>query len=152
MSTNPVVNELLSLYAKLTAEANEMKTRHERELSELSRKLQAVELTVRLYSDGKEVPIIGRGKVSAEDIKNARTIKDALIRIAELNGGTLRITEAKQLILAAQKWKGKPKNVGPALYHMASEDDRFERIEPGIFRLNRNGLSPSAQPPLILVR
>ena len=63
------------------------------------------------------------------------TQMEALIRIAEKNGGLLRASEARRIFIAAGIAKGNTKNVGPHVYHMLSDAKQFQRVNPGRYRL-----------------
>lgn len=60
---------------------------------------------------------------------------DALIRIALENGGILRVTEAKRILIEAGKVRGQHKNVAGHIYHLVHASEKFEKVEPGVFRL-----------------
>lgn len=60
---------------------------------------------------------------------------EALSRIAEEQDGVVRVPEAKQILLDSGLAKGKVKNVSGHIYHTLARSGRFQRIEPGVFRL-----------------
>lgn len=63
------------------------------------------------------------------------TQPEALIRIAEENGGLVRVMDAKKIFLEAGLSKGKLKNVNSHIHHILARSDRFERVGAGVFRL-----------------
>lgn len=67
------------------------------------------------------------------------TQPEALIRIAEGNDGVLRVVDAKRIFLEAKLAKGQIRNVNGHIHHILTRSDRFERIEPGVFRLLPKG-------------
>jgi hypothetical protein len=60
---------------------------------------------------------------------------EALTRIAGENDGVVRVTDAKQILLDSGLTKGKLRNVSSHIYHLLSRSEKFERVEPGVFRL-----------------
>ena len=147
-TTNPVVNELLGLLAKLQADYGEAQERLEKELGVVREKIKAVETTLELYSRDRDIPGPRPTTVGPEDIKGL-SHNEALERIAELSGGLLRIQEAKRLFIAAKITVGNPKYVGPHLYTLVKDNEKFEWDSPGVFRL-KSKLSVR-QPELIAV-
>ena len=59
----------------------------------------------------------------------------AAIRVAELNGGTIRPSDAKPIFLAAGLIKGNPKYANQRITSVLIECDRLERVAPGAYRL-----------------
>jgi hypothetical protein len=59
----------------------------------------------------------------------------ALVRIAQLNNGEVRPSEAAGVLVAAGYGKGKPRNLSSGLYALLARSEIFERIGPGTFRL-----------------
>lgn len=60
---------------------------------------------------------------------------EALIRIAERNGGLLRVRDARDILIHTGKTQGKPRNVPSHIYHVVKASGRFVKHEPGVFRL-----------------
>jgi hypothetical protein len=60
---------------------------------------------------------------------------EALIRIAIENGGILRVSDAKRILIDAGKVRGQHKNVPGHIYHLVHASEKFEKVAPGVFRL-----------------
>ncbi len=68
-----------------------------------------------------------------------KTAKEALIAIAKANEGTIRIVDAKQLLIGAGVIK-KPKYAWGAIYTTLTRNHEFEKVpnERGTFRIVEN--------------
>lgn len=71
-----------------------------------------------------------------------KTHPEALIQIAQAEGGILRTAPAKATLIEAGLVKGNPKNVLGHIFQLLKDSDRFaklgyrfEKIEPGVYRL-----------------
>ena len=143
-TTNPVVNELLNLAAKLRAKRPQL----EKRLAELDAKLKAVETTLQLYADEKKLGSVQRQKISPDDLRGLTQL-GALKKIAEMNGGLVNASEAKRFFLTAGLSKSKGKNLAPHIYNILKNSPDFEWESPGTFRLVNGG---HHQPALLRVR
>ena len=143
-STNPVVNELLNLAAKLRAKRPQL----EKRLSELDARIKAIETTVQLYAEEKKLGSVQRQRISADDLKD-KTQLEALKRIAELNGGLVNASEAKRLFMTAGLSKSKGRNLAPHIYSILKNSPDFEWESPGTFRLTNGS---HHQPALLRVQ
>lgn len=63
------------------------------------------------------------------------TQMEALIAIAEHNGGQVKATEARDILVRAGLAKGQLKNVATTVHHLLGSSDEFEKLRPGIYRL-----------------
>lgn len=144
MTTNPVVNELLNLVAQLRVERNQLVSK----LEEHDTKIRAVETTIQLYAEVRDVGEVKLGRATADDIRGMPQLQ-ALIKIAQLNGGLVNASEAKRLFIQASLTKGNPKHAGPHIYNLLKNSDRFQWESPGTFRLITN--YNEKQPPLVVV-
>jgi len=106
--TNAVVNELLSLLAMKRKERQELNQR----LAEYDVDIQALERTVRIYSNGKAPVGSEPVKVTADFLRGMNQLT-ALKTIARNNNGLVRPTDAKKLLIEAKLITGDPKNAGP---------------------------------------
>lgn len=86
------------------------------------------------------LPLSPRGNDWARKLKGLTQI-EALIQIANQNDGVLRVVEAKNVFVESGLVKGKVKNVSGHIYHTLGRSDRFERVEPGVFRLRDTTLT-----------
>ena len=114
------------------------------ELADVSRKLESVSTTLALL-DGVPMPIAHRVSiadtvavptVSSIDVSSLRGMRqvDALVKIAQHNGGQFQTTVAKKLLLQAGLIKN-PKNANNILFSVIQRSGKFERVEPGVYRL-----------------
>lgn len=119
---NKVVNEISELIAKLQAKR-----------TELDEKIRAAELTLETYLEDKELSRI----LSSIDPRELEGLKqyEALKKIATLNGGVVRVAEAKRLLLAAGLSKARPQNLVSHIHNLLKESDEFEWESRGTFRL-----------------
>jgi hypothetical protein len=62
---------------------------------------------------------------------------EALTKIAEHGGGQFHTTAAKKLLLQAGLIKN-PKNANNILFSVIQRSGKFERVEPGLYRLIGN--------------
>jgi len=139
MRTNDATyTELIALRDRLDAKHSELHA----ELQDVSRKLESVSTTLALL-DGSSMPISHRLAVASGnsaappiDVASLRGMKqlEALTRIAQHNGGQLRTTTAKKLLVQAGLISN-PKNANNILFAVIQRSGKFERVEPGVYRL-----------------
>lgn len=60
---------------------------------------------------------------------------EALIKIAKENDGVVRVADAKRILVDANLTTAKARNVSSHIYHTLARSERFERTDPGVFRL-----------------
>ena len=72
----------------------------------------------------------------AIDVGSLRGLKqvDALTKIAQHGGGQLQTTVAKKLLLQAGLIRN-PKNANNIMFSVIQRSGKFERVEPGVYRL-----------------
>lgn len=63
------------------------------------------------------------------------TQRQALVRIAQDNGGVIRTTDVRDIFIRVGLAKGNPRNVNGHVHHILTQSDSFERVSPGTFRL-----------------
>ncbi len=146
MSTNDkTYNDLVTLRDRLDARQSELQA----ELEDVTRKLDSVSTTLALL-EGDVMPLSHRVAVSIPasypaqspgiatpvDVASLRGMKqiEALTKIAQHSGGQLRTSIAKRLMLQAGLIKN-PKNANNILFSVIQRSGKFERVEPGIYRL-----------------
>jgi len=133
-----------NLLAKLKTKKEAAERDYKVRLAEIDREIEAVSITLRLLREpqGVTVPLTGL-KVETQlanivPITNlvGKTLRAALAIIAGHNGGILRVTEAKPLLLNAGVLK-KPKHAWGAIYTTLSRSPEFKKIpdEKGAFQL-----------------
>lgn len=113
------------------------------ELEEVTRKLESVSTTLALL-DGAPMPgghrvamrqLTSSGSESI-DISSLRGLKqvEALKLIARHFGGQFETTIAKRIMLQAGLIKTS-KNANNILFSVIQRSDKFERVQPGVYRL-----------------
>lgn len=77
------------------------------------------------------------------------TQAEALVQIAEANGGVLRSVEAKRLLVVSGLIRGNAKNSTGHIFNLLRDAERFEklgvrfeRVSPGTYQLISLGVSP----------
>jgi hypothetical protein len=114
------------------------------ELEDVTRKLESVSTALALL-DGTPPPLshraalvegsISRGTIPI-DVASLRGLKqvEALTKIAQHSGGQFQTTVAKKLLLQAGLISN-PKNANNILFSVIQRSGKFERVEPGVYRL-----------------
>ncbi len=130
-----IFNDLSEKISGIETQKNELEQR----LSELSRMLEALELTRQLYRhNGTEKPNILDVLVAELKEHKAQTgQKDqmaAIITIASSNGGRLRVKEAKKIMVEAGLIET-PRNAASVIYALISRSEKFEWVARGEYRL-----------------
>lgn len=128
--------ELVALRDRLDARQSELMA----DLDDVTRKLESVSTTLSLL-DGADVPLAHRVALSRSatptiDVASLRGLKqvEALTKIAEHYGGQFQSSVAKKLLIQAGLISN-PKNAGNILYAVTQRSGKFERVEPGVYRL-----------------
>lgn len=138
------IGDLTTLLARLRADEAALMEEYEERLATLRQRIAAVQLTLDLFVNVPQIgptDATGYRPIQAPGVNGWRsklaglTQPQALARIAEENGGRLRITEAKRILIAAGHVKGSHKNVSSHIYHLLGNSDRWRKEEPGLFRL-----------------
>lgn len=136
---------------------HEERAEHQAKIGEIDRLIQALEL-VRAWKTNQPLPAallqgpsLAQAKLpTGERPSNTHfsahhnrwptrlrglTQTEALVYIAENNNGMLRVTDARDIFVEARLARGKPRNVPGHIHHLLRNSDRFEYVEPGVFRL-----------------
>ena len=140
MKTNDATYmELLALRDRLDNRQTELHA----ELEDVTRKLESVSTTLALL-DGSSMPVAHRvalarpthSTTDSIDLASLRGMKqvEALTKIAEHSGGQIRTAFAKKVFLEAGLIKN-PKNANNILFSVIQRSGKFERVEPGVYRL-----------------
>ncbi len=149
------INELTELLSDLQRRSESLTT----ELAAVRQQLTAVQLTLQLVK-GEQPTNIGFRELSATDrnqvddngqpmlvpvVANGwkeklRGLKhlEALRRIAQGNGGLVKVTEARNIMISAGLITGKPRNATSHLYNIMDNSPLFEKHAPGTYRLVEN--------------
>jgi hypothetical protein len=144
-------NDLLALRDRLDARQSELQA----EIEDVTRKLESVSTTLALL-DGDDMPLSHRTHINTRpltatpliDIAALRGLKQvqALVKIAEHGGGVLHTVEAKKLMLQAGLISN-PKNAANILFSVMQRCGKFERVEPGVYRLIGDSPERPQRPP-----
>lgn len=129
--------ELIALRDRLDARQTELQG----ELEDVTRKLESVSTTLALLDGSTTMPLahgvaVARPVTASIDVTSLRGLKqvEALVKIAQHNGGQIRTADAKRLFLQSGLIKN-PKNANNILFSVIQRSGKFERIEPGLYRL-----------------
>jgi hypothetical protein len=116
-----------------------MQVRHLQELAEVDREIDAVSITVRLLREA------GKNPEPAQEIKtlipkdlHGKSARAACIEIAKLNSGIVRVSDARDALIAAGILS-KKKNAWGIVYTTLTRADEFEKATPGSFRFVPEG-------------
>jgi len=152
------INDLLNALNELRAEQDTLRTDYELRLAALGKRIEAVQTTLELFAEeealaphGAQVPLdLGtNGHAGEQHVRSPQPMSttawaqelqgltqiEALVRIAERNGGVLNVADARRILIATGLTKGKTKNVASHLYHMLREAKQFEKGDVGAYRL-----------------
>ena len=69
MTTNPVINELLNMAAQRRSERYAFQQKMQKQLQEHDKKIEAVEATLRLYAEYKDLGDVRPAQVAPDDFK-----------------------------------------------------------------------------------
>lgn len=133
-NSDAVLNELSNLVAQLRTERDKA----QQKLAEVDEQLRAVELTMRLCQhDGAQATLDVHDALIAELRKakaQNKTQMDALMLIASKSDGSIKVTNAQRLIVEAG-FIANPKNAASIMYTLISRSEKFEKVEPGKYKL-----------------
>jgi hypothetical protein len=147
MRTNDATyTDLMKIRDRLDRRHSELQS----ELADVTRKLESVSMTLALLDDGEtespasspetEVTLRGSfsygtatGSVDVASLRGMTQVK-ALEKIAEHSGGQFTTTAAKRFLIQADLIKN-PKNANNIIFSVIQRSGKFERVEPGVYRL-----------------
>lgn len=118
-----------------------LQTRYDAEKAKSDALAQAIEMIRAAYrADGSSAPERTSGVPWARTPWHAHRLvglsqKDALIDIAEGNGGFVRVMDACDLFLEAGLSRSSRKNLQTLVTHILLGMHEFERVAPGLYRL-----------------
>ena len=112
-----------------------LQIRHTQELTEVDRQIEAVSTTVGLLREAEhKVPVAEKGLIIPSVLKG-KSARAACVEIAKLNNGIVRVSDARDALLAVGILK-KRKNAWGVVYTTLNRSDDFEKgPDPGSFRL-----------------
>jgi len=135
----------MDLLSKLEAKKAGLQSEFQKRLSAVDKEIEAVSTTLRLLREPSHLEIsVADSLVLADSVpmsalKN-KSAREALVEIARRNGGLVRITEAKPLLLGAGILR-RTKNSWGMIYTTLVRSKEFEKhpTESGTFRLRDQG-------------
>ena len=128
--------EVLNLLSQLDSKKQAMQARHVREIEEIDKEIQAVATTARLLRQAATTPAPSLiVQVSSAGDLRGKSARVACIEIAKANNGAVKISAAKDALIAAGILKN-TKNAWGALYTTLTRSKEFEKGPvPGTFKL-----------------
>lgn len=131
-------NNMSSQLETFIADLRERATRLETELSEIRAQIRDAERLLQAIS-GTGVPDQADAppewSCTVEDIKGCSSIREALEKMAALNGGTLLVTPAAKVLMEAKLTSGTlTASVAAGVYSRLRNRDEWARIGRGEFR------------------
>jgi hypothetical protein len=137
-TSTSAVNEVLALLAELRAQEEAIMKEVEDRLVYVRNRIAATETVLEMLTgnsgqdEARSLPTTTNGW--AQKLKGLTQVQ-ALVRMAQENEGVVRVRDARRIFMATGLAKGKPKYVGPHLYHILKDAEQFERVAPGTFKL-----------------
>ncbi len=104
------------------------------QLEECDANIKALELTLRIYSGDKVMYEDGSYRSLVQAVQGKSQL-EALVIVAQHNGGRVRPSDVKRLMIEAGCIKGNPRHAVPHIHTLLSSSNRFEWVAPGTFEL-----------------
>ncbi len=127
----------LDLLKHLKSKKEALEVRHKEELAGLDKEIEAVSITLRLLHERTDAAPM-EDEVRPTVIPNTligKSAREACIEIAKINGGRIRVAEAKDALVAARILKPS-KNTWAIVYTTLQRSKEFEKTAgSGMFRL-----------------
>lgn len=132
-------SEVLFLLRQLSAKKEKIQAEFAEALAVVDKEIEAVTTTAKLLrdsSEGAHVTIVPRSGILVPGGLRGKSVRAACIEIAKVNGGLLRITDAKAALVDARVISEK-KNAWGKIYTTLTRSKEFEKDAetPGTFRL-----------------
>jgi hypothetical protein len=155
------VVDLEAFRAHLHAEAARIRSEYETRLPDIEDDLAAVERLLRrmpALAVAESVPVVPVGAATAAPAPRQPNWKrelaglsqrEAIIRIAEIGGGTFQLVDVGHIFLDAGLAKTKPKDIKGQIHRLIKESGRFEAVEAGTYRLRVQPDPASPEPPTV---
>ena len=135
MTIGPTTIDLEEWLHRLCAEDEQLT----KELEEVRAQIAEIRLALGVHGKWREAnPPEGEGihdHIKPRDISRCRTQRDALEKIAMLSGGIANATEAAKIIVNTKLSKGKQTSVVSGVHGIMTNDESWEWVAPGTFRL-----------------
>jgi len=107
-----------------------------RRIEILQAEIESLEASARMFREKHGVGEM----IEAGELKG-KTQMAALIYIARKSNGLLRVNEVKRMMVQVGLI-GTPKNAASILYTLIKRSERFDRVEPGVYRLRESNVMP----------
>jgi hypothetical protein len=152
------VADLEAVRAHLHAEAARIRSEYETRLPDIEGDLAAVDRLLSwmpALTVAEAVPMVPVDAATATPTPRQPNWKrelaglsqrEAIIRIAEIRGGTFQLVDVGHIFLDAGLAKTKPKDIKGQIHRLIKESGRFEAIEAGTYRLRVQAKPASAEP------
>ena len=103
----------------------------------LQDEMQILEQAMRMFPNDAQPALMdpAPSTINMAQLRAQRTQKEALSYIADQNKGYVKVNDAKVLLQKAGFCKGAPKYIYGHLYTLLKDDDRYEQMGDGIFRM-----------------
>jgi hypothetical protein len=138
MADSSTLDDLLALLNRLRREEEAIMDEVKDRLADVQKRIVAVETTIELLPRGSEQyktqPLASSTNGWAQKLRGLTQVQ-ALVRMAQENDGIVSVRDARRVFMATGLARGKPKNVGPHLYHVLRNAEQFQRVAPGTFKL-----------------
>ena len=127
--------QLTLVLARLRDERESLQLELNRRIAEKEAEISAVLTAIRLVKQAAGQGFHENSGPTVASSFKGMTQRKALVEIARRNGGNVRVSEAKRLLISAGLIKNPKKGWG-IVYTTLSRSSEFEKIGPGEFRLN----------------
>ena len=135
MTIGPTTIDLEEWLHRLCAEDEQLT----KELEEVRAQIAEIRLALGVHGKWREAnPPEGEwihDHIKPRDISRCQTQRDALEKIAMLSGGIANATEAAKIIVNTKLSKGKQTSVVSDVHGIMTNDESWEWVAPGTFRL-----------------
>ena len=109
-----------------------------KQLEKTDANITALEVTLNLDDGGiqSELPLTSQTPkiMPLDEIRKAKTLPEALVRIAKYTDRPVSYSEAAKLVLSAGLSHGKPRNIASHIYNLMKESAAWEKVGRGLFK------------------
>ena len=127
MNGSFTIEDLLAMIGNLRQTQGTLR----KEIQGVEDEIQGIELTIRALRRTHNLPEPVQTRLNLA----SKSHKEAVFTIANQNGGILKVTEARRMMVAAGKFKT-PKNGSAAIYSVFKRNpESWEWVAPGEYRL-----------------
>ena len=133
-----IESQTAPLLSALKKKREHLALEYEQKLSEIDRQIEAVitvQKLVKTNGDLKATPAFSHWVPG--NLQSSDTQIEALVKIAEANGGYIQIGAARKMLVDAGLIKSK-KNSWKIIYSVINRSKKFQRTEKGLYALVRD--------------